>query len=51
MAISRQLIREYVEASENLLSLNDLTDEEIEAVQEMLDRVAEMLPSEHKGKT
>ena len=43
---SRQIVRDYVEASETLLELDDLTDAEIDAVQEMLDRLAEMLTSQ-----
>lgn len=46
MSISRQIVRDYMEASETLLELDDLTDAEIDAMQEMLDRLAEMLTSQ-----
>ena len=43
MSIPRQIVRDYMEASEKLMELGDLTEAETEAVQEMLDRIAEML--------
>lgn len=50
MSIPRECVREYIEASENLLKLNDMTDEELELVQDMLDRLSEML-LEQDGET
>jgi hypothetical protein len=50
MSIPRLSIREYVEASEILLKLDDLTDAEMEAVQEILDRLSEKLNSGHDSK-
>ena len=46
MSIPRQIVREYGEATQNLLKLEDLTDAEIEVVQEMSDRLSEMLSSQ-----
>ena len=46
MSIPRQVVRDYMEASENLLKLGDLTDEETEVVQEMLGRISAMLDGE-----
>ena len=46
MSIPRPIIREYMEASENLAKVDDLTDMEREAVQEMMDRLREMLTSQ-----
>lgn len=48
MSIPRQSVTEYIEAGEKLVKLGDLTDEEAEAVQEMLDRISAML-SENDG--
>jgi uncharacterized protein YpuA (DUF1002 family) len=45
MSIPRLSIRKYVEACEDLLKIDDLTDEEIEAVQKMVDRISEKLPT------
>jgi hypothetical protein len=45
MSIPCVCVREYIEASENLLKLNDLTDEDLELVQDMLDRLAEQFNS------
>ena len=46
MSIPRQIINEYMKASENLMKLQDLTDAETEVVEEMLGRLSGML-SEH----
>ncbi len=45
MSIPRQIVRDYMEASESVLQLDDLTDAEREAIQEMLDRLMEMIDS------
>ena len=50
MSIPRPSVREYVQASEILLKLDDLTDAEMEAVQEMLGRLSEKFNSGHNGK-
>jgi hypothetical protein len=50
MSTHRAIVWEYVQASEALLKLDDLTDAEMEAVQEMLDRVSEKFNSGHDGK-
>lgn len=42
-------VREYMAASQDLLALNDLTDEELELVQEMSDRLSEKFNSEDEG--
>ena len=47
MPIHRQIVRDYIEVSEDLMKLEDLTDAETEVVQEMLDRLSEMLTSQH----
>lgn len=49
MSTYRQSIREYMEASESLSKIDDLTDEEIESVQEMLDRLSAKLNSGEDG--
>ena len=41
----RQSVREYVRASEALLQPGELSDEEMEAVQEMLTRLSKGLPN------
>ena len=46
MSIPRQIVREYMEASQNLLNLEDLTDAEIEVVQDMVGQISAMLTSE-----
>ena len=43
MSTHRQSVREYMQASETLLKANDLSDEEMEAVQEMLNRISDKL--------
>ena len=50
MSISRPSVREYVQASEVLLRLDDLTDAEMEAVQEILGRLSEKFNSGNDGK-
>jgi len=50
MSIPSECVREYIEVSENLLKLNDLTDEELDLVRDMLDRLSEML-LEQEGET
>ena len=47
MSIPRQRVLEYVQVSEDLIKLKDLTDAEIEIAQEMLNRLSEMLTSQH----
>ena len=49
MSVTRLGTRVYIEASEDLLKLKNLTDEEIETVQTMLDRLSAMLTSERDG--
>ena len=49
MSIPRQSVRDYIEASEKLLELDDLTDEETEAVYKMLGRLTERLTPERDG--
>ena len=46
MSIPRQIVRDYMEASQNLLKLEDLTDAEIEVVQDMASQISAMLTSE-----
>lgn len=46
MSIPRQIVRDYMEASQNLLKLEDLTDAEIEVVQDMAGQISAMLTSE-----
>ena len=46
MSIPRQIVRDYMEASQNLLKLEDLTEAEIELVQDMLGLISAMLTSE-----
>ena len=43
MSAHRQSVREYARASEALLKIEDLSEEETQAVQEMLNRVSEKL--------
>ena len=43
MSIPRLSVREYVQDSEVLLKIDDLTDLEMQVVQEMVDRVSEKL--------
>ena len=50
MSIPRPSVREYVQASELLLKLDDLTDAEMEAVEEMLGRLSERFNSGIDGK-
>ena len=45
----RPSVREYVQASEILLKLDDLTDAEMEAVEEMLGRLSEKFDSGQDG--
>jgi hypothetical protein len=47
MSSPRQIVRDYLEASEDLMKLEDLTYAETEVVQEMLDRLSEKFNSEH----
>jgi hypothetical protein len=49
MSSPRQSVLEYVQASEDIIKLKDLTDGEIEVVQEMSDRLSEMLTSQHNS--
>jgi hypothetical protein len=51
MSIPRQIVRDYVEVSEDLMKLEDLTDAETEVVQEMLDQLSEMLSSQRDSET
>lgn len=51
MSSPRQVVREYMEASENLMKLKDLTYTEMDIVQEMLDRLSKMLTSTPKDET
>ena len=47
----RQSVREYVRASEALLQAGELSDHEMHAVEEMLNRLSdELLNFEHDGK-
>jgi hypothetical protein len=41
MSEYRQYVQDYIRASEALLKAGELSDDEIQAVQEMLDRIAE----------
>ena len=50
MSTPRLSVREYVHASEVLLKLDDLTDAEMEAVEEMLGRLSEKFNSGNDGK-
>jgi len=50
MSIPRLSVREYRQACEVLLKIDDLTDAEMEAVQEMLNRLSEKFNSGHDGK-
>ena len=43
MSNYRPLVQDYVRASEALLKIGELSDQEMQAVQEMLDRVSEKL--------
>lgn len=43
MSNPRQVIDEYMKASEKLMKLNDLTDAETEVVEKMLGQLTEML--------
>ena len=47
MSIPAHIVDAYMQASENLMKLDDLTDVDIEAVQKMLDRLSEKFNSEH----
>lgn len=50
MSTHRPSVREYMLASEALLNMADLSDTEMEAVQEMLNRISEkLLTSEQDG--
>ena len=51
MSIPRQIVRDYIEVSEELMELEDLTYAETETVQEMLDRLSEMLSSQRDSET
>jgi hypothetical protein len=51
MSIPRQIVRDYIEVSEDLMKLEDLTYAETEIVQEMLDRLSEMLSSQRDSET
>ena len=51
MSIPRQIVRDYIEVSEDLMELEDLTYAETEIVQEMLDRLSEMLSSQRDSET
>jgi hypothetical protein len=46
MSIPRQIVLDYREATHNFLKLEDLTDAEIEVVQDMAGQVSAMLTSE-----
>jgi hypothetical protein len=43
MSDYRQQVQEYIRASEALLKSGELSDDEMQAVQEMLDRVSDKL--------
>ena len=43
MSTNRQSVREYVQASEALLKVDQLSDTELEAVQEMVYQLSEKL--------
>ena len=43
MALPRQSVREYVQACDALIQLGDLTDHEMQLVDEMLSRLSERL--------
>ena len=43
MSEHRQMVREYLRATEALLKIDDLSDAEIQAIAHMLDRLAEKL--------
>ncbi len=43
MSNYRQSVQDYMQASEALLETDELTDDKMEAVQQMLDRVSEKL--------
>ena len=50
MSAHRQSVREYVQATQALLELDELTDAELEVVQEMVNRICErLLNSEDDG--
>ena len=51
MSVPRLGVRAYIEASEDLLRLKDLTDAELEVVQTMLDRLSVMLSSKRDGES
>ena len=42
----RQSIREYIRASEKLMELKDLSEEEQEAITKVLDQLSVMFPNE-----
>ena len=46
MSLPRKVVDGYMQASENLMKLEDLTDVEIEAVEKMLVRISAMLISQ-----
>ena len=46
MSTPRPVILEFKEVCENLMKLNDLTYEEMDAVQQMLERIEDMLDSQ-----
>ena len=46
MSNPRQIVRDYMEASQSLMKLEDLTDAEIEVVQDMVVQISAMLTSE-----
>ena len=50
MSEHRQSIREYLRAMEVLSKIDDLTDAEMEAVEEMLGRLSEKFNSGHDGR-
>ena len=43
MSNCRQLVQDYIRASEALLKAGELSDDEIQAVQEILDRISDKL--------
>lgn len=50
MSIPRQIIDDYMKASEDLMKLEDLTDAETEAVQKMLGQLSAMITSKRDDK-
>jgi hypothetical protein len=51
MSTHHAIVWEYVQASEALLKLDELSDEEMEVVQEILNRLSEKFNSGHDGKS